>query len=67
MDNKRGNKQNSYKHADFEVLQESVLGLALVFGLAFDNWYKVSLKALNEVLFDHWFSMNVFLLDRPLA
>lgn len=56
MDNKRGNKQNSYKHADFEVLQESVLGLALVSGIAFDNWYKVSLKALNEVLFDHWFS-----------
>lgn len=32
MDNKRGNKQNS--SADFEVLQESVLGLALVFGIA---------------------------------
>lgn len=43
MDNKRGNKQNSYKEADFGLLQESVLGL--VSGIAFDNLYKVSLKA----------------------
>lgn len=43
MDNKRGNKQNSCKEAYFGVLQESVL--RLVSGMAFDNWYKVSLKA----------------------